>query len=554
MSRWKSDMRFHGHRNWLLLVSALAVLPYTSWAQNQSPPANSTTSFRIAGTVVSKTDGHPLSAARVALASVKSRQKQEVAVTADDGKFEFTGVPAGKYSLNGGHRGFISAGYDQHDQYSSAIVTGAGVDTETLVLKLAPSALISGRVLDETGEPVRRATVMLYSDDHQGGVHQIHSSRGGQTDDLGMYELPSLSPGTYYLSATAQPWYAVHPERDPSQSEAKVDSALDVAYPITYYPDVTDSDSAAPISIRGGEHLQLDLHLSPVPSLHVIVHVPASGSNQISVPQLEQSVFGDSISSLGHSTTRSLSDGTWEVSGIAAGRYNIRVTGPSSATEITGVDLSGTQELDASAGEALCTVKVSVSRPDSMGSGVFFVGLRSKSRTIPGFTRPDSKNQFNFENVPAGRYDIQLGGPGRTYSIAQISAEGAEISGHSLILSPGASASLSLTPTLGNAEVQGIAKQGGKGFSGAMVVLVPKNPEGNRDVFRRDQSDLDGTFVFHQVVPGSYNVVAIENGWDLDWSQPEIIAAYAKRGVPLQVTEKADQNLTLPNSVEVQPK
>jgi carboxypeptidase family protein len=547
-------MRFHGHKNWLLLVAALAVLPYTSWAQNQSPPANSTTSFRIAGTVVRKTDGHPLSGARVVLASVKSRQKQEVAVTADDGKFEFTGVPAGKYSLNGGHRGFISAGYDQHDQYSSAIVTGAGVDTETLVLKLAPNALISGRVLDESGEPVRRATVMLYSDDHQGGVHQIHSSRGGQTDDLGAYELPSLSPGTYYLSATAQPWYAVHPERDPSQSEAKVDSALDVAYPITYYPDVTDSDSAAPISIRGGEHLQLDLHLSPVPSLHVIVHVPASGSNQISVPQLEQSVFGDSISSLGHSTTRSLSDGTWEVSGIAAGRYNIRVTGPSSATEITGVDLSGTQELDASAGEALCTVKVSVSRSDSMGSGVFFVGLRSKNRTIPGFTRPDSKNQFNFENVPAGRYDIQLGGPGRTYSIAQISAEGAEISGHSLILSPGASASLSLTPTLGGAEVQGTAKREGKGFPGAMIVLVPKNPAGNRDLFRRDQSDLDGTFVFHQVVPGSYNVVAIENGWDLDWSLPEIIAAYAKRGVPLQVTEKADQNLTLPNSVEVQPK
>ena len=87
-----------------------------------------------------------------------------------------------------------------------------------------------------------------------------------------------------------------------------------------------------------------------------------------------------------------------------------------------------------------------------------------------------------------------------------------------------------------------------------MVVLVPKNPEGNRDLFRRDQSDLDGTFVFHRVVPGSYNVVAIENGWDLDWAQPEIIAAYAKRGVPVQVTDKADQNLTLPDAVEVQPK
>ena len=87
-----------------------------------------------------------------------------------------------------------------------------------------------------------------------------------------------------------------------------------------------------------------------------------------------------------------------------------------------------------------------------------------------------------------------------------------------------------------------------------MVVLVPKNPEGNHDLFRRDQSDLDGTFVFHHVVAGTYNVVAIENGWDLDWAQPEIIAAYARRGVPLLVTDKADQDLTLPRAVEVQPK
>jgi len=102
--------------------------------------------------------------------------------------------------------------------------------------------------------------------------------------------------------------------------------------------------------------------------------------------------------------------------------------------------------------------------------------------------------------------------------------------------------------------VQGTAKSAGKGFSGAMVVLVPKHPEGNHELFRRDQSDLDGTFVLHNVLPGAYTVVAIENGWDLDWSQPDVIASYAKHGVPLQVVDKANQNLTLPSVVEVQPK
>ena len=547
-------MRFRSRMNWLALVTALAILPSIALAQSATlARRSSTTPFRVAGTVVSKTDGHPLAGARVSLVSVKNPQQQEAIVTGDDGKFGFTSVAAGKYSLNGVRRGFISAGYDQHDQYASAIVTGAAVDTENLVLKLAPHAVVSGRVLDESGEPVRHARLTLYTDSHLDGEHRILPSHNGQTDDLGAYEMASLNPGTYYLSVDAQPWYAVHPDRDASQSQAMVEPGLDVAYPITYYPDVSDPDSATPISIRGGEHLQVDLHLSPVPSLRVIIHVPEARSHQFPFPQLDQTAFGDSVPSL-NTGARMISPGTWEISGIAAGHYNIRLMGASTGTEIRGLDVSSSQELDASAGEALCTLKASVTLPESVNSTQFFIGLRSKNRTFPGMVQSDSKGQFNFENIPAGHYEVMVGGAGRAYSIAQISAEGAEVSGHSITLAPGASVSLSVTTALGSAEVQGIAKQGGKGFSGAMVVLVPKNPEGNRDLFRRDQSDLDGTFVFHNVVPGSYNVVAIDNGWDLDWSQPEIIAAYAKRGVPLQVTDKAGQDLTLPTAVEVQSK
>jgi hypothetical protein len=198
-------------------------------------------------------------------------------------------------------------------------------------------------------------------------------------------------------------------------------------------------------------------------------------------------------------------------------------------------------------------VTLSLVRPDG-DSTQLNVGLRANNRFLPGFLRPDSKGQVNFENVSPGRYEVMVFGSGRQYSVAQVSAEGAEVVGHSVVLAPGASASLSVVATLGGAEVQGIAKRAGKGFSGAMIVLVPKNPAGYRDLFRRDQSDLDGTFVFHNVIPGSYTVVAIENGWDLDWSQPEVIASYAKHGVPLQIADKAGQNLTLPSAVEVPPK
>jgi hypothetical protein len=56
------------------------------------------------------------------------------------------------------------------------------------------------------------------------------------------------------------------------------------------------------------------------------------------------------------------------------------------------------------------------------------------------------------------------------------------------------------------------------------------------------------------VVPGSYTVLAIENGWDLDWSQPGVIAAYLKRGRAIEIGNQTGRIMNLSNAVEVQSK
>jgi hypothetical protein len=534
----------------LLIAAVYFVVGVPCVAQNSTPAPEST--FRIAGTLVSQTDGHPLANARVILASVKARQNPQSVVTSDDGKFEFTGVPAGKFSLTGAKRGFISAGYEQHDQYATAIVTGAGLDTENLVLRLSPHALIGGRVLDEAGEAVRNASVTLYFDNHLEGVHEIRAFRSAQTNDLGNYEIDGLIPGTYYLSVSAQPWYAVHPTGQ-ARSQSKVDPSLDVSYPLTYYGDVTEPESATPITVHGGEQLQLDLHLNPVPSLHLVIHLPASRPDQIPYPQLEQPSFEGSVP-LGALRTQLDAQGNWDIAGVPAGKYDIRMMGPTFKARLSGVEVNGANpEVDASSGEAAATLKVSVST-EAPTTGQLNVLLNSKKVSFPAVRTLDSKGLAEFDDLSPGNYAVQVVGPGRPYAITKIVAEGAVISGHAITLTAGASASLSLSVGTGSAEVQGIAKRDSKPFSGAMVVLVPRKPEGNRDLFRRDQSDLDGTFAFHNVVPGPYTAVAIEDGWDLDWSQPELISAYATRGVALVVADQPGQNLNLSRAVEVQSK
>ena len=513
--------------------------------------------FRVTGMLVNKVDGRPLAQARATLADTANPQKSQSVITSQDGKFMFPTVPAGKFSLTGFKRGYIPAAYDQHDQFSTAIVTGAGLDTENLVLMLASDGMIFGRILDEAGDPVRHATVTLYYDDHSEGIDRIRNAQNATTDDLGEYELTSLRPGTYYLSATAKPWYAVSPPSDAeasksdTQSRPTADRSLDVAYPLTYYPDTTDSDSASPIPVRGGERLEVDIHLNPVPALRLRFRVSGDSRGRFEVPQFEQHSFGESTH-IEATVTSMVSPGVIEVSGIPAGRYDVSLMGQGGRSQISGVDLTTQdQEVDTSAAEASSNVKMSVQLQGASKPAELIVALRSQGKLGIRGSQVDANGEAEIQQIPAGQYEVVLFARGRNYSISRVTAEGAEVSGRHVTIAAGSTASISVTATAGTIVVQGIAKRASKPFPGAMVVLVPKDVEGNRDLFRRDQSDLDGTFSLRDVTPGKYTLVAIENGWDLDWSQPEVIAVYAKHGRAMEVTNTPGKPLRVEEPIQV---
>jgi Carboxypeptidase regulatory-like domain len=544
----------------MVLVALVAIaLQAASAAQSIADSGT----FRIAGAVVSKADGHRLPNARVTLRNVKNPQKPEFVITGADGRFEFTGLAAGKYSITGAKRGFIPASYDQHELFSTAIVTGAGIDTENLALKLAPDAVISGRVLDEAGEPVRRAMVTIYMEERREGYDQIHSFRTSQTDDLGAYEFTPLPPGTFFLSAKAKPWYAFHAPHagtEPANSSANtppplvsfVDPSLEVAYPLTYYPDSTDTDGAAPILIRGGERLQFDLHLNPVPALRIVFHVPTDIKMGPIMPRLEQPAF-DGTTGVDSVEYSNPSPGVWELSGIPAGRYDVHMPGQVES-QMNGVDLSKDEEVvDATKAESVSSVKIKAQIPGEPSVPPdLIVGMRVRNKQLSGWKKLDVKGEAELESIPAGTYELVAWGQGKLYNISHVAVEGAQVSGRAVEIAAGSSVTLSVTVAVGTVEVEGIAKRAGHGFAGAMIVLVPDNPAQNRDWFRRDQSDLDGTFSLRGVVPGAYKIVAIEDGWDLDWSQPEVIAAYAKHAKTIEIGNQPHMNLG--DVVEVQKK
>jgi protocatechuate 3,4-dioxygenase beta subunit len=541
----------------LILLSSPAVCA----AQSAGVPQNlsSSSTFRIAGTIVNSIGGNPLTRARVSIFDTRNPQNRQSVITSEDGRFDFKQLSPGKYALQGAKRGFIPAGYDEHEGFSTAIVTGTGLDTEHLVLRLSPSAVLSGKILDESGEPVRHASVSLYHEDRQVGVSRIIRSRMATSDDQGTYEFAQLDAGSYFISATAQPWYALHP-RSSQQPDAEnlptsVDQSLDVAYPVTYYGDSTEPDDATPIPIRGGDHLQADIHLNPVAALHLLFHAPDNGEHGFTMPMLLKPSFdgGEHVQTGG---MQSVSPGVFEITGIAPGRYSVRDPGAGQGGEDNEINITTNgQELDAPTEQRAATVKATV---QVLGEATLppqiEIGLRNSKVRVVAWQEMDKKGEVQFQDLAPGKYDVLAGSRPKAYSVVQISSDSGVIAGHTLNVTPGSSMTITLSLVGGTANVEGFAKRSGKAIAAAMVVLVPKDPEANRELFRRDQSDQDGSFSLRSVIPGTYTIVAIENGWDLDWSRPGVIAHYAKQAQTVTVTEHSPTSVHLADAIEVQSK
>lgn len=545
-------MSAHPSKFWLVALVLVLSLAQSAVAQQPTPR---TALFRVSGIVVSTTGASALARARVSIMNAKNPKDVQSVLTADDGRFEFH-VGDGKFALRGAKRGFISADYNQHEQFSTAIVTGAGLNTENLVLKLPPSASLTGKVLDESGEPVRQARVTLWRDDHSAGVSRIVRFRAEITDDRGAYEFIPLDSGSYLLSVSARPWYAVHPPLivQEGMPPAAVDRSLDVVYPTTFYAGVTDADDATPIPIRGGDHLEVELRLTPVPAIHVLFHVDQKPENGYEMPILQKRTF-DGTEFQSGMDTQLVSPGVFQIT-TAPGKYNVRMNGQEASRQLMEVDINqDRQELSSSSGEALSTISASVHvLGEQTPLPQLFVVVRDQQHRPVAFNELNPEGKVDFADIAPGTYELEVGSPDGQFSVVRISSDGRDTPGHTLKVTAGSSLSLDLYLLGGSASVEGFAKQGGQPVAGAMIVLVPKHPDANRELFRRDQSDLDGSFTLQNVIPGTYTVTAIADGWDLDWSKPDVISGYAKHGQTVVVPAHSEHAVKLPEPVEVQPK
>ena len=177
-------------------------------------------------------------------------------LTDEQGQFELKELPAGRYTLTAMKSGYVALSYGQRRPVETPrpLVLGDKLVLEKIDFHLPRGGVVTGRVLDEFGEPVSEVMVQVSRFRYLGGQRRLlNAGRSNQTDDLGQFRVYGLPPGEYYISAGLMP----------GMMNQGI-SGISTGYATTYYPGTPSLSEAQRITVGvGQETSNIVFSLSP---------------------------------------------------------------------------------------------------------------------------------------------------------------------------------------------------------------------------------------------------------------------------------------------------
>ncbi len=287
---------------------------------------------RVVGRVVAAETGTAVRRAQVRISGNDVGARS--ALTDANGRYEFSELPAGRFTLTAQKSGYMTVQYGQTRPFESgkSIELADGQVVEKADIAMPRGSVISGRIVDEFGDPIADVSVSAMRSVWSNGRRRLQQTgRTAQTNDLGQYRLFGLAPGEYYVSATYRgPDMAIMEMAMVTAISAGTSgpsgSTPNSGYAPTYYPGTTSGADAQRLTVAVGQEAQgTDFALLPVRFAKITGTVissdgkPTEGAIVSAVPR----TGGDVVFGPGGSA-RTDKNGNFTLSHVTPGDYTLQ--------------------------------------------------------------------------------------------------------------------------------------------------------------------------------------------------------------------------------------
>jgi protocatechuate 3,4-dioxygenase beta subunit len=541
---WKSLAAF------VILCCGLCVGQQTAPA---SPQAKSKTAA-ISGTVT-RADTHlPLKNAQVIVMGrpesapesdgddAGTHTYRATANTDEKGHFEFADLAPGIYSVRAMHTGMVLKGAEQ---LNGVLVYLQAGEPQNLILMMLPGGAITGRVLNEEGEPMQNVSVAALRYVYTIAGRHLTEAKKATSDDKGEYRLFGLKPGSYLLLADTAPNFengdvtgitiGTSRPAGAAKKEQKV-------YAPTYYQNEGSPDRAAPIVLKPGDETRADFTLVRVSAHHISGKIsgitpPKSDDKPdeagcFVMANRQGSQFPVAFARVGKNSS-------FDIGPVAPGKYTISATQQSSdhavsgskevvvnAADVTGITIAlagGSRQIKGVVRaesdtkidySKLLVVLVPAGDSEDSSESMDIVGLfQSGSAT----SEVGKDGSFKLDISPSTKlYQLVLSARGtglEDWFTSKVVAGGKDVLMSGFKITESEPRTLEVVVSDKGAAIEGTALNAEKKpFPNAEVIAVPSDPKLRKhfELIQKTTADQEGRFKLRGVRPGEYIAMALE--------------------------------------------
>jgi hypothetical protein len=421
---------------------------------------------------------------------------------------------------------------------------------ERIDFSLPPGGVVTGRIVDEAGEPIVSATVSVMRIAFANGRRQPTGVGGAQTDDRGEFRIFGLPRGEYFVQA--------------SLGTSNDVTGLRLGYAPTFYPGTPRQADAQRIAIKAGEEIagiSFVLSRQRTASISGVVRHPDGSSTMAFVIAREQSV--DALMMDTDRVAVARADGAFQMSNLPLGSYVLEARpafSPDTESGRTEVVLSGRDVtgvvIDINKGvTARGRIRFDTGAPPKgvspnqvlMAAESLEPGEMSTDRRPPS---PRDDWSFDF-TVLSGRHTLRATVLQGEWSTKSISVNGTDVTDTGIEFRSTDVDGIEIVLTQQKTDLSGrVTDRRGATVTNATVIAFADDPDKWSPKTRRVQSaqlDQDGRFHIERLRPGDYLVIAVDELEPGEEFDPELLEQYRRLAtrVTLRDGETRTLNLTL---------